>query len=205
MDLQYFILAFTSIFSILNPFGAVPVFIALTESYPKKEMDLVAKKTVIYALAILLAFALFGEWILKFFGISLDAFKIAGGILLLLISLDMVRGKQEAKIHKKDVEAAYEIDEIALMPLATPLLAGPGSITACMVAMAEAPTIEDKFLVILAILVSLGVTYLTLLSAESILGKIGKLGIRILTRMMGFILTAIAVQMIVSGIKGALL
>ncbi|ACV24792.1 NAAT family transporter [Methanocaldococcus fervens] len=205
MDLQYFILAFTSIFSILNPFGAVPVFIALTESYPKKEMDLVAKKMVIYALVILLAFALFGEWILKFFGISLDAFKIAGGILLLLISLDMVRGKQEAKIHKKDVEAAYEIDEIALMPLATPLLAGPGSITACMVAMAEAPTIDDKFLVILAILVSLGITYLTLLSAESILGKIGKLGIRILTRMMGFILTAIAVQMIVSGIKGALL
>lgn len=203
--MQYFILAFTSIFSILNPFGAVPVFIALTESYPKKEMDLVAKKMVIYALVILLAFALFGEWILKFFGISLDAFKIAGGILLLLISLDMVRGKQEAKIHKKDVEAAYEIDEIALMPLATPLLAGPGSITACMVAMAEAPTIDDKFLVILAILVSLGITYLTLLSAESILGKIGKLGIRILTRMMGFILTAIAVQMIVSGIKGALL
>lgn len=66
MDLQYFILAFSSIFSILNPFGAVPVFITLTESYPKKERDLVAKKTVIYALAILLAFALFGEWILKF-------------------------------------------------------------------------------------------------------------------------------------------
>ncbi|XRO75400.1 NAAT family transporter [Methanocaldococcus sp. 28A] len=205
MDLQYFILAFTSIFSILNPFGAVPVFITLTESYPKKERDLVAKKTVIYTLAILLVFTLFGEWILKFFGISLDAFKIAGGILLLLISLDMVRGKQESKIQRKDIEAAYEIDEIALMPLATPLLAGPGSITACMVAMAEAPTFGDKFLVILAILVSLGITYLTLLSAESVLDKIGKLGIRILTRMMGLILTAIAVQMVVNGIKGALL
>ncbi|XRO77258.1 NAAT family transporter [Methanocaldococcus sp. 10A] len=205
MDLQYFILAFTSIFSILNPFGAVPVFITLTESYPKKERDLVAKKTVIYTLAILLVFTLFGEWILKFFGISLDAFKIAGGILLLLISLDMVRGKQESKIQRKDIEAAYEIDEIALMPLATPLLAGPGSITACMVAMAEAPTFGDKFLVILAILLSLAITYLVLLSAESILDKIGKLGIRILTRMMGFILTAIAVQMIINGVKGALL
>ncbi|XRP97457.1 NAAT family transporter [Methanocaldococcus sp. 16A] len=205
MDLQYFILAFTSIFSILNPFGAVPVFITLTESYPKKERDLVARKTVIYTLAILLVFTLFGEWILKFFGISLDAFKIAGGILLLLISLDMVRGKQESKIQRKDIEAAYEIDEIALMPLATPLLAGPGSITACMVAMAEAPTFGDKFLVILAILLSLAITYLTLLSAESVLDKIGKLGIRILTRMMGLILTAIAVQMVVNGIKGALL
>ena len=205
MDLQYFILAFTSIFSILNPFGAVPVFITLTESYPKKERDLVAKRTVIYALAILLAFTLFGEWILKFFGISLDAFKIAGGILLLLISLDMVRGQQEAKIHRKEIEAAYEIDEIALMPLATPLLAGPGSITACMVAMAEAADIGDRFLVILAILLSLGITYLTLLSAEKVLDKIGRLGIRILTRMMGLILTAIAVQMIVNGIKGALL
>ncbi|AIJ06336.1 multiple antibiotic resistance (MarC)-related protein [Methanocaldococcus bathoardescens] len=205
MDFQYFILAFTSIFSILNPFGAVPVFITLTESYPRKERDLVARKTVIYTLAILLVFALFGEWILKFFGISLDAFKIAGGILLLLISLDMVRGKQEAKIHRKEIEAAYEIDEIALMPLATPLLAGPGSITACMVAMAEAPTFGDKFLVVLAILASLGITYLTLLSAESVLDRIGKLGIRILTRMMGLILTAIAVQMVVNGIKGALL
>ena len=205
MELQYFILAFTSIFSILNPFGAVPVFITLTESYPKKERDLVAKRTVIYALAILLAFTLFGEWILKFFGISLDAFKIAGGILLLLISLDMVGGQQEAKIHRKEIEAAYEIDEIALMPLATPLLAGPGSITACMVAMAEAADIGDRFLVILAILLSLGITYLTLLSAEKVLDKIGRLGIRILTRMMGLILTAIAVQMIVNGIKGALL
>ncbi|NPA63319.1 MAG: NAAT family transporter [Methanococci archaeon] len=205
MDIQYFILAFSSIFSILNPFGAVPVFITLTESYPKKERNLVAKKTVIYALAILLSFALFGSLILKFFGISLDAFKIAGGILLLLISLDMVRGHQEAKLHRKEIEAAYEIDEIALMPLATPLLAGPGSITACMVAMAEAPDIGDKFLVIVAILISLGITYITLLFAEKLLDKIGKLGIRILTRMMGLILTAIAVQMIVSGIKGALL
>ncbi|CAB3288264.1 conserved membrane protein of unknown function [Methanocaldococcus lauensis] len=205
MDIQYFILAFTSIFSILNPFGAVPVFIALTESYPKKERNLIAKKTVIYTLIILLIFTLFGNWILKFFGISLDAFKIAGGLLLLLISLDMVRGKQEAKLHKKEIEDAYEIDEIALMPLATPLLAGPGSITACMVAMAEAPTFGDKFLVILAIIVSILITYVTLLSSEKILDRIGKLGIKILTRMMGFILTAIAVQMAVNGIKGALL
>ena len=84
-------------------------------------------------------------------------------------------------------------------------VSGPGSITACMVAMAEASDIGDRFLVILAIFLSLGITYLTLLSAEKVLDRIGRLGIRILTRMMGLILTAIAVQMIVNGIRGALL
>ncbi|ADG12759.1 NAAT family transporter [Methanocaldococcus infernus] len=202
MDIQYFIISFTSIFSILNPIGAVPIFISLTESYPEKERILVAKKTVIYAFSILLAFAVFGEYILKFFGISIEAFKIGGGILLLLIALDMVRGKQESKIHKREIKEADEVDEIALMPLATPLLAGPGSITAVMVAMAEAPSFEDRIFVILAILISIFITYLTFVFSERIIDKLGRLGTRILTRLMGLILTAIAVQMILTGYLG---
>ncbi|WP_423792635.1 MarC family protein [Methanocaldococcus indicus] len=201
MDIQFFIWAFSSIISILNPIGAVPIFISLTESYPEKERFLIAKKVFIYATSILLVFALFGNYILSFFGISLDAFKIAGGILILLIALDMVRGKQEAKIQKKEIIEAYEIEEVALMPLATPLLAGPGSITACMVAMSEAHNYLDKILVIFAILLCMIITYVILIFSEKIMDKIGKLGIRILTRMMGFLLTAIAIQMIVSGLR----
>ncbi|ENN95556.1 multiple antibiotic resistance (MarC)-like protein, partial [Methanocaldococcus villosus KIN24-T80] len=145
----------------------------------------------------------FGEYILKFFGITLNAFKIAGGLLLVLIALDMVRGHQKSKIHEKDIKHAEDVDEIALMPLATPLLAGPGSITACMVAMAGAEGF-NKFLVLLAIGLCIIITYITLLFAEKIIEKIGKLGIRIFTRMMGFLLLAIAVQMIISGLKGSL-
>ncbi|WP_456472330.1 MarC family protein [Methanocaldococcus sp.] len=204
MDIQYFVISFTSIFSILNPFGAIPIFISLTENYPEKERLLIAKKTVVYALSILLAFALFGEYILKFFGISIDAFKVGGGILLMLIALDMARGRQESKIQKKEIKEAYEVDEIALMPLATPLLAGPGSITAVMVAMTEAPSFEDKILVIVAILLALLITYISLVFSEKIMERLGKLGARILTRLMGLILMAIAAQMIISGYIGVI-
>lgn len=158
---------------------------------------------MITVLLTLLTFALIGEWIFSFFGSSVDAFSIAGGILLFRMALDMLSGQiSKVKISEEEAEE-ITLEDIAIIPLAIPLISGPGAITTVMLYMAKSTTVVEKLMVLLAILLVSITTHLILLSADKVEKKLGKVGIKVLTRMMGLILASIAVQMVINGIKGA--
>lgn len=155
-----------------------------------------------------MVFALLGQWIFKFFGSSTDAFAIAGGILLFRMALDMLSGKlSSVKISNEETEEFSEevvtLEEVAIIPLAIPLISGPGAITTVMLYMAKSTTNLQRFAVILTIIL-IGITvWFVLCSANRIKARLGRVGIKVMTRMMGLILTSMAVQMIINGIKGA--
>jgi len=155
-----------------------------------------------------MVFALLGQWIFRFFGSSVDAFAIAGGILLFKMAMEMLSGKlSSVKISDEETEEFSEevvtLEEVAIIPLAIPLISGPGAITTVMIYTAKSTTIPEKAAVIASIL-AIGLTvWLVLCSSNRIQKRLGRVGIKVMTRMMGLILTSMAVQMIINGIKGA--
>ncbi|AHF80054.1 neutral amino acid NAAT transporter SnatA [Thermococcus paralvinellae] len=201
--LKHLLYAYAALFAITNPIGAVPVFLSVTHGVSLRDRVRIAKKVMITVLLTLLTFALIGEWIFSFFGSSVDAFSIAGGILLFRMALDMLSGQiSKVKISEEEAEE-ITLEDIAIIPLAIPLISGPGAITTVMLYMAKSPSVVEKSMVLLAVLLVSITTYLILLSADKVEKKLGKVGIKVLTRMMGLILASISVQMVINGIKGA--
>ena len=206
--LKYFVLLYGGLFAITNPVGAVPVFLSVTHDLSWKERHEIATKTAATVVTTLAVFALIGEWIFKFFGSSVDAFAIAGGILLFKMAMEMLSGRlSTVKISREETEEFSDdvvtLEEVAIIPLAIPLISGPGAITTVMLYMAKSDQISEK-LTVLASVVAIGVTvWLILCSSNRIQRKLGRVGIKVMTRMMGLILTSMAVQMIINGIKGA--
>ena len=204
--IKYLIIIYGGLFAITNPIGAVPVFLSVTHDLGWRERREIARKTSITVIATLLVFALIGQWIFKFFGSSIDAFSIAGGILLFKMAMEMLSGKlSTVKISSEEEldEDAVTLEEVAIIPLAIPLISGPGAITTVMLYMAGTSTVPEKAVVIASIIL-IGLTvWLVLCSANRIKAKLGRVGIKVMTRMMGLILTSMAVQMTINGIKGA--
>ncbi|WP_042701635.1 neutral amino acid NAAT transporter SnatA [Thermococcus sp. PK] len=200
-----FLYVFVTLFAVMNPIGAVPVFLSIAQHCRSYEgMRSLAKRTSVAVFMTLITFALLGEWIFKFFGSTIDAFAIAGGILLFRMALEMLSGSLSTiKITHEEEEEAVSLSEIAIIPLAIPLISGPGSITTVMIHMAKSSDYLGKIVVILAIFVASLSVYLVLMSAEKVQRKLGKVGIRLITRMMGLILASMAVQLVINGIKGA--
>ncbi|ALV62038.1 Multiple antibiotic resistance protein marC [Thermococcus sp. 2319x1] len=205
MFFKTFLYVFGTLFAVMNPIGAVPVFLSITQHCKSREARIsLAKRTSAAVFVTLVTFALLGEWIFKFFGSTIDAFAIAGGILLFRMALEMLSGSLSTiKITHEEEEEAVSLSEIAIIPLAIPLISGPGSITTVMIHMAKSSDYLGKMAVILAIFVASLSVYLVLRSAEKVQRKLGRVGIRVTTRMMGLILASMAVQLVINGIKGA--
>ncbi|NJD98288.1 neutral amino acid NAAT transporter SnatA [Thermococcus sp. LS1] len=206
--LKYFVILYGGLFAITNPVGAVPVFLGVTHDLSWSERREIARKTAITVVVTLVTFALIGQWIFWFFGSSIDAFAIAGGILLFRMAMDMLSGSLSSiKISREETEEFDEevvtLEEVAIIPLAIPLISGPGAITTVMIYTAKSVSLPEKATVIASIM-AIGLTvWLVLCSANRIKTKLGRVGIKVMTRMMGLILTSMAVQMIINGIKGA--
>ncbi len=202
------LLIYGGLFAITNPIGAVPVFLSVTHDLSLRERREIATKTAVTVVVTLVVFALIGQWIFRFFGSSVDAFAIAGGILLFRMAMDMLSGRlSSVKISREETEEFDEevvtLEEVAIIPLAIPLISGPGAITTVMLYMAKAGSVGERAIVLLSI-VLIGITvWLVLCSANVIKNRLGRVGIKVMTRMMGLILTSMAVQMIINGIKGA--
>jgi multiple antibiotic resistance protein len=202
------LLIYGGLFAITNPIGAVPVFLSVTHDLSLRERREIATKTAVTVVVTLVVFALIGQWIFRFFGSSVDAFAIAGGILLFRMAMDMLSGRlSSVKISREETEEFDEevvtLEEVAIIPLAIPLISGPGAITTVMLYMARAGSVGERAIVLLSI-VLIGITvWLVLCSANVIKNRLGRVGIKVMTRMMGLILTSMAVQMIINGIKGA--
>ncbi|MGF1669110.1 MAG: MarC family NAAT transporter [Balneolaceae bacterium] len=194
--------SFSSLFSVVNPFAAMPVFLALTDKQDHRERVRTAKKACIYMFAILTVFLFIGTYILSFFGISLAGIRIAGGLIIMRAAYSMlnpdISGK---KLSKEDEKAAMEKEDISFSPLALPLLSGPGSIAVVIGLASQAVNFTDYIVHSVAIIIVVLTAYLILRLAPTLAKYIGASGLNIMTRLMGFIALAISVQFILSGIS----
>jgi multiple antibiotic resistance protein len=194
--------SFTSLFSVVNPLAAMPVFLSLTDRYGEKERVQTAKKACIYMLGVLLTFLLVGTFILSFFGISLAGIRIAGGLIIMRAAYSMLNPERGGrKLTDEDEAAAKEKEDISFSPLALPLLSGPGSIAVVIGFATQADGINVYLIHGVAIVLVALVTYIILRLAPISARYIGTGGLNVMTRLMGFIVLAISVQFILSGIS----
>ena len=190
---------FAAVFFVVDPFGVVPTFLAITARDPGKARQM-ALRACLVGCGLLLFFALFGGLIFKVFAVTLSAFRVAGGILLLITSLDMLRGptSQTKTSSEEELEGAQK-EDVAVVPLAMPLLAGPGAIATVMVLMSRGTGILTAIPVIISIALTFVASYYLLRAAGLVQRLLGQTGVSILQRLMGLILAAIAVQFIAEG------
>jgi len=195
---------FVGIFAILNPLGAIPVYLSMTVNKSALEIKRIAIKTAV-AVAIILVISIWaGSAVLQFFGITMPAFRIASGLLVLLVAISMFHAKTSGATHtdQETIEATQK-DDIAIVPLAIPLLAGPGAISLVIVNANQMDQWFEKVLLSLGILILAVVIWLTLRIANSLGGVMGTAGINTATRIMGLLLAAMAVQFMIFGIVEA--
>jgi len=206
LDLEFFILCFSSLFALINPIGNVPIFITLTENYNQKERNKIALKAIIFSFFVLIMFAQIGDLIFSFYGITIHAFRIAGGILLFKISLDMVESKRSrTKTTPSEMEEAEEKNEIAYTPIGIPLIAGPGSIASIMILSSEAKNFLDKTTLFATLAIVLIITYIIFKLSKVLSNYFGKSGLRIMQRIMGLILLVISIEFILKGIHDTII
>jgi multiple antibiotic resistance protein len=193
-------LALSSIFFLVDPFAALPTFLAVTMGQDEKKRKRTARKASLTAFVVLTAFAVAGTYIFRMFGITLPAFEIAGGVILLLIGLDMLEAKRSPTQESTgETEEAASKDDVGIVPLGIPMLAGPGAIASVMVLVGQVETRWQMAAIIGAIAFTAAISYAVLGSAARVAKMMGETGIRILVRIMGLLLVALAVQYFVNG------
>ncbi len=201
MDL--FLLCFAALFSVINPLGTVPIFVGLTANHTKKEKGIVAFLTAIYVCVILILSFYLGQYILLFFGISLNALKIAGGLIIASSGFALLTGSfsEHKGMKKREKDDAFNRSEVALTRLAIPMLAGPGSISLLISYQQTYRYVKEQLIVLAAILVVTIGIYFILKSSHFITNKLGASGINALSRIIGFIVISIGVQYIIGAVS----
>jgi multiple antibiotic resistance protein len=199
---ELFISAFISFFVIVDPFGTAAVFISLTQRLDKAVQKQIAFKAVAIAIAILIMFCLIGDTLLSYMHVSIDAFRVTGGLLLFVTAFRMIMGFHDPDQMESESASYKDHSTIAVFPLAIPLLAGPGTITAAMLFTAEAQTTIDYTVIFATIIIVQAIALISLLGAGRLAKFFGPTGNSIIARLMGILLAAMAVQFIADGIKG---
>jgi multiple antibiotic resistance protein len=198
---RFSLLALSSIFFLVDPFAALPTFLAITEGLDPARRRRIARKGSLTALIVLAAFALAGEEIFRLFGITLPAFELAGGIVLLLIGLDMLEAKRSATQESPgETQAAAQKEDAGIVPLGVPMLAGPGAITSVMVLVGQVQRPWQMGAILISIALTALICYLVLGHSNIVVRVLGDTGIRILVRVMGLLLVALAAQYFVNGL-----
>lgn len=198
--LTYSLLVFTSFFTLINPVSVMPVFLGLTSELDQHDRLTIAKKSVLLAFLMILVFAFAGQFLFKFFNISVDSFRIVGGAIFFVVGFDMLNARLSS-IKVKDSEIKQTVRDIAITPLAIPMLCGPGAITNAIVLMQDAHTMSYKLAFIISLIVTMGVTYIVLAFSSRLVKVMGQTGINVMMRIMGLIVMVIAVEFFLAGIK----
>ena len=200
--LAFFMYALTSIFVIVNPIGAMFTFMSLTSDKDHKERIRLGARSVLIGCLLAVIFAISGELILQFFGVTVDSLRVAGGIILFKVALDMVYAKTSREsFTEEERKDAKDREDISVFPVAMPLLTGPGTITTVIVVIRSVPTVELKFVAILAILVTFAITFLMFRFSSPLSKILGVTVTLVFTRIMGLLLGAIAINFLATGIK----
>ncbi|MCK4579067.1 MAG: NAAT family transporter [Candidatus Marinimicrobia bacterium] len=205
LEYGFFLFAVTSLFTLIDPIGAAPVFVAYTDRYDTPDVNRIARKATISATILLLLFAGLGDLIFSIYHITIHAFRITGGVIFFRLGLNMLESlPSRTKSTPKEEAEALTKDDIAITPLGIPLIAGPGAITSVMILAGQAETAARKGLLTLAILVTLLATYFILRGADVMMKKLGTTGSRVIQRIMGLLLMVIAMQFFIDGITPVL-
>ena len=198
------LLCFTSFFTLINPLSTMPVFMTMTSELSVHNRNNIAKKATIVALVTIIGFALTGQLLFKFFGISVDSFRIVGGVIFFMMGMDMLQARL-GQVKIKDSEVTSAVNDISITPLAIPMICGPGAITNSIVLMQDANSIPKKFFLFIAIFIVMIITYFILYSSSRIIKFLGQTGINVMMRLMGLIVMVIAVEFFFSGLKPIIL
>jgi len=207
--LAFVLLSVSSLFAVIDPLGCIPFFSGLTAHMQRRQKRRTLVRALVVAFCVLAVFTWFGSNLLGLFGITIDAFRIAGGVIFFGIGLDMLQSQprrwrtgihRAAADDRQEAEQAHDDEDPSITPLAIPLLAGPGSITTVMVLRPEVPGPAGAIVVSAAVLVILALTGLILAFTDRVLRRLGRTGLRIIEKLMGLLLTVIAVQLIIDGL-----
>ena len=202
--LSFGLLCFTSFFTLINPLSTMPVFMTMTAGLSEKERTHTARKASIVALITIIIFALSGQLLFKFFGISVNSFRVVGGVIFFIMGMDMLQARL-GQVKIKDSEVKTYVNDISVTPLAIPMICGPGAITNSIVLMEDASTLTRKIILFGMILLVMLITYLVFYSSSRILKILGQTGINVMMRLMGLIVMVIAVEFFFSGLKPIIL
>lgn len=201
--ITFLVTAFISLFTIINPFSTASVFHALSKGNTKKENRKIAKKATITAVIVLIFFVFLGDFVLKIFSISIEAFKIASGILVLGVGYGMLyKGNRHFRTKEEEKHAKAK-EDVSIIPLAIPMLSGPGAMATALVLMENAEgSIISIFSIILSIIVVCVIAYFLLIKAHTVDKYIGQTGINVIDKILGLIVLVIGIQFILSGLGG---
>lgn len=199
------LLCFSSLLAIINPLMTAPLFISLTDDYTPAHRQHALRTAIITATSVLLAFALLGGAIFQLFGITIHAFRIAGGLILFGMGLDMLQAKpSRVRATPEEEREGLRKEDVGITPLGVPIIVGPGSITTVMVLMGDARNPLYVITLLAVIAVVLGGSYLLLTQAQRLLKFFGRTGLNVMTRIMGLLVAVIAVQFILDGARPVL-
>jgi multiple antibiotic resistance protein len=202
-DLKFAFVAFTAVFFVVDPFAAVPIFVGITAGDDLGRRRQLARRAAVAMFATLTVFSLAGGLIFQLFGISLAAFKIAGGLMLLLMAFDMMRAQpSRTRSTAEEEEEGKSKEDVAIVPMAIPILAGPGAIATCMVLMSKASWRPVAVATVLgSITLTALITWLILRSAASAQKFLSRTFLHVMSRVMGLLLAAVAIEFMISGLK----
>jgi multiple antibiotic resistance protein len=201
---DFSLISFISLFVIMDPFGLVPPFLAMTARHTPVDRVRIARTASLVACGILLFFLILGGWLIQVMELKLSSFQIAGGIVLMIIGLDMLQARpSDVKASKEEETEAIDKDSIAITPMAVPMLAGPGSITAVLLFGNRAKTTSHTIALVGVIIAACLLTYMMLRYAAIHSARLSPITLKIMTRLMGLFLTVISVQFIMTGLREA--
>jgi len=198
--IAFALLCFTSFFSVINPLGVMPVFMTMTADLDSAHRRKTAERAVLVAFVTLLMFAFSGQLLFNFFGISVDSFRIVGGIIFFMMGYEMLQARL-SRVEIDEESVKKYVEDVAITPLGIPMICGPGAITNAIVLMQDAHTIELKAVLIGVIVVVCIITLVALIGAGKFVNMLGDTGNKILMRLMGLIIMVIAVEFFFRGLK----
>jgi multiple antibiotic resistance protein len=202
--LAFGLLAFTSLFTLINPLGTMPVFMAMTSELSVEERNRTARKASVVAFFTIIAFALTGQLLFNFFGISVNSFRVVGGVIFFIMGMDMLQARL-SQVKIRDNEVKSYVSDISITPLAIPMICGPGAITSVIVLMEDANTLPKKLVLFVSVFLIIMLTWVILYSSSRLIKLLGQTGINVMMRIMGLIVMVIAVEFFFSGLKPIIL
>ncbi len=202
---SYFVIALSTLFTIVNPLGAVGPFLAMTTDYGRDRRRATAHRSGIVCFGVLIGCSVLGDFVFRFFGITLPALRVAGGILLFFVALDMLNARPSGvKGTSEEAQEGSSKEDVAVFPLGIPLLSGPGAIVSVFILSEKASSVAQHTALYAAIFVTAALSALMLSEANRLAIFMGQIGINVMSRLLGLVLAAVAVQFIIDGLKQAL-
>ncbi|MFI5229308.1 MAG: MarC family protein [Gemmatimonadales bacterium] len=201
---QFALVTLTSVLFIVDPIAVIPTYLVITHDETAEHRAATARRACIAGALILIVFALGGSLIFQLFGITIDAFRIAGGLILWVVAMDMLHGQRRTQESSPEIAEGRVKEDVAVTPLAMPMLAGPGAISTVMVLAGQARAVPEKLVLYGSIVITMLISWIVLRAGERLAIRMGQTGIRVMTRIMGLLLAAIAVQFVLTGARDAL-